>query len=153
MKDLRTIARAHERPQARRALEVAGLTLVVAVLGASCGGGRARGDSGGPPPGAVGDATCTDLAFRARDEMDAAARANRACSQDSDCVVVGFSSSCFDGCTNVVTATGKAAFEDARRRADEGPCAGYAQRGCPPLIAKPCAPPAPPACRGGQCLN
>lgn len=123
-------------------------TLVPLLLAAACG---ASSPSTAPAP-PTAETSCADLQREAAEPLSVIAKANMACTQDSDCITVAFGASCFDQCTRSIAGTGKAAFEAAIRDANAGACATYAQQSCPPHEVPPCAPPSAPMCREGTCI-
>jgi hypothetical protein len=67
------------------------------------------------------------------------------CAQDSDCVVIGNTTSCYDACTAIVSVTEKPNVEAAQKEASEKDCAPYTAAGCK-VTPPPCAPPRPATC-------
>ena len=99
---------------------------------------------------------CEALVNQAKQDMGGVAAANLACSKDDDCVVVEMHADCFDMCTTVISKAGQPAFEQARQRANQGPCAEFTRSGCGgsvPPTPPPCAPANPPRCVSGSCTT
>lgn len=95
--------------------------------------------------------TCQENRKAAVDLLQAAIAGHQTCAQDSDCVPVGRSAGCFDGCTSYINAAGLAEAKAAVEQANASYCAAYTQQRCPPPVVPPCVPPAPPRCTSGAC--
>jgi hypothetical protein len=95
--------------------------------------------------------SCHALVAQAGDELETVEQANKSCARDADCVVVDRKARCFDSCTTVISVAGLSAYEQAKQRANQGPCAEFASRGCTPNAPPPCSPPARPRCVAGTC--
>ena len=125
------------------------LVLPAAVI-AACGGNTTTPADANGASSTTPTKVCSDLATSARSTVEKAIAANDACKQDADCIDVALSASCFDSCGRAVNASGKAAVDAARAKADAEHCATFKQEGCK-LIVPPCVPPSPPACVEGHC--
>lgn len=93
---------------------------------------------------------CDGYQGRARDALQAVLDQHTACTADTDCVTVGFSASCFDGCSRVIAKEGQAAYETARHDVDASSCAMFSGGGCT-FDAPPCDAPPAPTCVAGRC--
>jgi hypothetical protein len=94
---------------------------------------------------------CHKLVAQAVDELEKVERANKSCARDADCVVVDREARCFDSCSTVISVAGLSAYEQAKQRANQGPCAEFASQGCTPNAPPPCSPPSRPRCVAGSC--
>ena len=121
------------------------LLSLFSVLVAAC-----AASSGGEPKSPT-VTECGEHAKPARDKVDEAIAANLACSSDDDCQILHIHTACFDACVRAVAKSGREAIEQAMSSASDAECKAFAASGCK-LIAPPCAPPEPPACRDGKCI-
>ena len=95
--------------------------------------------------------SCHELVAQAVDDLDSVERTNKSCVTDGDCAVVDRNARCFDSCTTVISVAGISAYEQAKQRANQGPCAEFARQGCTPNAPPPCSPPGRPRCVAGSC--
>jgi hypothetical protein len=93
--------------------------------------------------------SCKDMAQAARARLQPVLDRSRACTADSDCVVVPVSTRCFDMCTRAVAASQKSNVQSALADSDTA-CEGFVQAGCKRIVP-PCLPPPPTVCREGKC--
>ena len=133
-------------PIVRSSLAIA--TLVASLI--ACGGSTASTATPGGPASSK-DEACSAKADSARQVVDTAIQANQACAKDEDCVIVSLSGACFDACGRVMSASGKAAYDQAGEEAASKYCAAYHADGCPTVMPPPCAPNPPPSCKAGKC--
>ena len=105
----------------------------------------------GSADGSQSPGSCHDLVARAVDELERVEEKNKSCAMDADCVVVDRKARCFDSCATVISVDGLSAYQQAKQRANQGPCAEFASRGCTPNPPPPCTPPARPRCVAGTC--
>lgn len=101
-------------------------------LGGSCTYGCPEDDGGTVT-------LCDPLAGSAENDVEAVINANLACTQDSDCEVIGNISNCFDTCERVLAKAGQSAYDDAIAKVNANQCQTFQSRACP-LIHPPCAP-------------
>ena len=104
-----------------------------------------------PAAGPENPGSCHDLVARAVEELESVERDSKSCARDADCVVVDRNTRCFDSCTTVISASGVSAYEQAKQRANRGPCTEFSTQGCTPNPPPPCTPPARPRCVAGSC--
>jgi hypothetical protein len=76
--------------------------------------------------------------------------ADRSCSRDSDCVLIGLSSACWHGCGAVVSSASKPQLESIMDEQSRTACAGFTTRDCT-LVIPPCVSPGSAACIAGEC--
>jgi len=118
------------------------------------GAGFAAGCDDGPPVTDDG-ATCNELGQQARAEgFDALASAERACLDDSECVVSEQHPRCTDPC-GYATAINESAVSDVQAQMlgiEAQYCEEFERKSCS-ILAVPCVPMGPqqPVCRAGQC--
>lgn len=122
---------------------VAGLSLSLSVV--ACGGAQEPKKT---PSSST--AECSQQATPAHDKVNEAIAANQDCTTDADCVSIAVATSCFDACTTSVTTSSQAAVEQAMKTASDVECKAFVDAGCK-VIAPPCAPPKPAACRSNRC--
>lgn len=136
------------RPRMSRVLAALAVPFLLA-LGAACASTSSPG--GATQTTSSSTDACNAHVDAARGKLQAVLDANMACTTDADCVVVAFGASCFDSCSRVMAASGKAAYDAEGQAVNAGACKAYTDDGCPPMIAPPCAPPADPTCKQGRC--
>jgi hypothetical protein len=123
---------------------------LVAVLPAAgaCASSSVPGEPTVMPPSG---ASCSAIAARAAQRVQAIAAAQRGCSTDADCVIVGQGASCFDHCTTSIARAGQPAVDAMVADVGAHECREFAAQGCR-VEVPPCAPPpAAATCRAGQC--
>jgi hypothetical protein len=132
-----------------------GASLLV-ILAAACASTPAQPSTSPTTPtttastAANGD-DCGKRQSAALDIVSQAIDANRACTQDGDCVIVSLGAGCVDACGRVMAASGKAAYDKAVADANAQYCDSYKSAGCPGMVPPPCAPNPPPSCKAGTC--
>jgi hypothetical protein len=120
---------------------------LVAVLPA-CASSSVPGET---PATAQPAGACSAIAAKAAQRVQTIAAAQRACSTDADCVLVGQGASCFDHCTTSIARAGQPAVDAMVADVDAHECRDFAAQGCR-VEVPPCAPPpAAATCRAGQC--
>ncbi|HKO94272.1 MAG TPA: hypothetical protein VJU61_24130, partial [Polyangiaceae bacterium] len=87
---------------------------------------------------------------------DAQNQADRACSQDADCVIVDYALDCFADCgyPSAVSSAAVPRLEDTIEALDQRACRTFEARGCAVPVALPCVPAASTRsaeCREGAC--
>jgi len=103
--------------------------------------------------GSCGDVDCQALTREAGDALDKVIRASESpCTQDSDCSLVGHSSTCHDFCSRAVLASSLDAIAETRAAINADQCHQFSSGGCR-LEAPPCAPPGAVVCRDGRCSD
>jgi hypothetical protein len=130
----------------RRLFTLAAAAGLGAALAAGCDDGPSVADDGG---------TCSELGAQARSEcFDALNAADRACSEDSQCVVSYQHPRCTDPCgyQAAISIPAVAEVQSEMLAIEEQYCEAFERKGCS-ILALPCAPMATqkPVCRDGQC--
>lgn len=123
---------------------------ILTVLGVALGAAACA--SSPIPPGEPPSPTpaCATLARQAADRVGAVLAANRACTTDADCALVGQSASCFDHCTTAIAGAGKEALRLLVTDVDAHECQEFTAAGCR-VEVPPCTPPNAAACHAGVC--
>lgn len=93
---------------------------------------------------------CDAIATRASDELSAFVLSHRSCEKDTDCVLVEFSTSCFDACTRMIAGPSKTDYEALRASIRQNECADFTNGACT-LTHPPCDPPPARSCVNKLC--
>jgi hypothetical protein len=121
--------------------------VILSLVGIACGSAT---ESASVP----GSDACTAIFDRATSRIGSVLTgANRACTKDSDCVLLIDQPACFgDACGGpVLSKTGKQSIDTALDDVGKHECREFADHGCPKRPAVPCGPPLPVACVTGTC--
>ncbi|MDI1475977.1 hypothetical protein [Polyangium sp. y55x31] len=126
---------------------LAGSLLITSALLGAC---SSSGTGSPPATGAESTNTCAERSNRAIQSVQAVVEANRACTTDTDCTLVGVAGACFDACSAAVSVTGVDAVKAAIAEAESRECPAFAAAECKHIVP-PCVPPSPPVCHAGKC--
>ncbi|HMR74907.1 MAG TPA: hypothetical protein PKD61_07345 [Polyangiaceae bacterium] len=99
----------------------------------SDGGGGSAGTDAGTDAGCAantvptkdGCLSCSDASKALNAVLDAARKANAACSTATDCKLIGAGSQCAGGCQLAIAVSGEAAYNAALAQANKDYCSGY----------------------------
>jgi hypothetical protein len=115
-------------------------------------------DAGLGPAGSYASLTCAQRTTDADDAVFAASNqaegepSDTSCATDSDCVVAGNSSICWNGCGVVLNKAGAAQLQSVVGQINATICATFVADGCKPNPPPPCAP-LLPSCVKGTCSD
>lgn len=129
------------------------------ILVTACGIALGCGAQPAPSPGAAPPTTAQSKDEACGAKIDAASSAiraviaeNQSCENDGDCILVS-QGGCVDQCSGMMSAKGKAAYDQASADIGAKYCAPMRADACPMPRSPPCAPPRPPKCTAGRCAG